>query len=88
MGIYGRYSYYDSIEGLDIDEDEVTNDVKTSDTLASVGTWIAYEVIGDILHVAVSYERRWRSGTATDGRVSARESETEGRFVGLLLFAF
>ena len=88
MGIHGRYSSYDSIEGLDIDEERISNDVKTRDTLASVGTWIAYEVIGDLMHVALSYERRWRSGTATDGSVSARESETEGRFVGSLLLSF
>jgi hypothetical protein len=88
VGMHGRYSYYNSIEGLDIDEDEITNDVKTEDTIATVGTWIAYEVLHDIMHVAFSYERRRRSGTATDGSVRARESETEDRFVGSLLFSF
>lgn len=88
VGMHGRYSYYDSIEGLDIDEETVTNDVETTDTIASVGTWITYEVMRAIIHVGFSYERRWRSGTAADGSVRARESETEDRFLGFLRFSF
>ena len=88
MGMHGRYSYYDSVEGLDIDEEEITNEVKTQDTIAAVGTWIRYEVISDLMNLAFSYERRWRAGMATDGNVRVKASETENRFIGSLLLLF
>jgi hypothetical protein len=40
------------------------------------------------MRVTFSYERRWRSGTASDGTVSVSEAETEDRFLGALLFLF
>lgn len=88
IGASGRYSYYDSIEGLDRFEEAITNDVRTTDEVASVRTWIAYKPYNDVMQVMFSYERRWRSGTASDGTVTASESETEDRFLGSLLFLF
>jgi Domain of unknown function (DUF3943) len=88
LGVSGRYSYYNSIEGLDRHQDDITNDVRTTDTMASLRTWLGYKIVHDFMHVTFSYERRWRSGTASDGTVSVSEAETEGRFLGALLFLF
>jgi hypothetical protein len=88
VGTGGRYSYYDSIEILDRHEEEITNDVETTDTIASVRAWIAYETVDDFMKVLFSYERRWRSGTASDGNIKVSESETENRFLGSVVFQF
>ena len=88
VGVSGRYSYYNSIEGLDRRQEDITNDVRTTDTIGSLRTWLAYKIVDDFLHMTFSYERRWRSGTASDGTVSVSEAETERRFLGALLFRF
>ena len=88
VGTSGRYSYYASIEGLDRREEEITNDVKTTDTIASVSAWIAYKTVDDVMKVLFSYERRWRSETASDGNIKASESEAENRLLGSVIFQF
>lgn len=88
LGTSGRYSYYNSIEGLDRYEENITDDVRTTDEIASVRAWLAYKIVNDLIKVGFSYERRWRSGTASNGTVKASESETENRFLGSLLFLF
>jgi Domain of unknown function (DUF3943) len=88
VGVSGRYSYYDSIEGLDRREEDITNDVRTTDTVASVRTWLGYNIVNDFIQATFSYERRWRSGTASDGTVKANASETENRFLGSLRLLF
>lgn len=87
-GVRGRYSYYDSIEDLNRFEDDITNDVVTTDEVASVRMWVAYNIMNDFMKIGFSYEKRWRSGTASDGSVEASESETEDRILGSLHFLF
>lgn len=88
LGVSGRYSYYDSIEGLDRKEEEIINDVETTDEIASVRTWLSYDLAADLIKIAFSYERLWRSGTASSGTIRASESDSEDRFLGSLSFLF
>ena len=88
VGVGGRYSYYDSIEGVDRREEEITQDVDTTDEIASVRIWMTHNLFDGPMQFALSYEKLWRSGTASGGDHSVRESETENRFLGSLRFLF
>jgi hypothetical protein len=88
VGAGGRYSYYDSIEGLDRHEEEITQDVDTTDEIASVRIWMAHNLFNSLMQFTLSYEKLWRSGTASGGSMSAHASETEDRFLGSLRFLF
>lgn len=88
VGVSGRYSAYDSIEGVDRRQEEITNDVQTTDTVGAVHLWMGYALGSDVLHVAVSYERRWRAGRASDSHVTVRVSATEDRILGALRMRF
>ena len=88
LGASARYSYYDSIEGLDRKQFAVVNDVTTVDQVASVRTWLAHSIVSDWMKLRISYERPWRSGTASNGVLKVSNTEAEDRFVGSVLLRF
>jgi hypothetical protein len=73
---------------LDRREEEITQDVDTTDEIASVRIWMAHNLFDGPMQFALSYEKLWRSGTASGGNLSVHESETENRFLGSLRFLF
>jgi hypothetical protein len=49
---------------------------------------MAHNLFDGPMQFALSYEKLWRSGTASGGNLSVHESETENRFLGSLRFLF
>lgn len=88
LGASARYSYYDSIEGLDRWQDSVTEEVTTVDQLATLRTWLSRSFVNDQMRLGISYERPWRSGTASNGNLEVSNTEAEDRFIGSVLLRF
>lgn len=61
-----RYSHYDSIDGLDREQESITNDLNLGDDLYEWGGWLGWADREALTHVRVGLEGIRRTGTAGD----------------------
>lgn len=69
-----KYHYFDSLEGLDRHQEEVTDDFSLSDQFLGCKAWIGYRLPGEMAKLAFSIERTMRMGRIRE--TSVRDDET------------
>jgi len=70
LGTRASYGRYDSVEGLDREQDQVTRDVPTRDEVIELGSMIGYSSAWTPVDIELSAAEMRRAGTMADHRVS------------------
>ena len=78
------YGYYDSVEGLDRLQEQLTRDVKLHDRYLSLKAWFSHPVYRKNIRMVYSIEHIQRSGDVEQVSRSARVN----RYMGRLVFLF
>ncbi len=74
LGGYGRYGFYDSIEGLDREQDLMEVDVQTEEDLIEHHLWVGWNFRSPAIQLRVSLEDLLRRGRAEEFDVDARDT--------------
>lgn len=81
LGASLKYQYYDSIEGLDRKQYEVTHDVNAIDTRTGYKAWVSYALPGTPARIAVILERIQGSGRVEDVRFSDSQTRVSSQLI-------